>query len=125
MKVHLEALHQGAKYKCDICAYQTSWKIALSRHKKSVDEGIKFRCDECDYQFTQKPHLTRHQESLHRDRKYDVLTVIASSHRKVMLQNIAKHYTWVLNISVLTGNPGYTERKVNKTVGNILQRKMM
>ena len=42
----------------------------LRTQKDSVHEGKKYRCDICDKHFTEKEDLRRHKDSVHEDKKY-------------------------------------------------------
>ena len=67
---HKQSSHQGAKYACDQCDYQTTTQSSLSRHRESQHEDVKYACDQCDYQAKRQDNLTVHIQSKHEGVKY-------------------------------------------------------
>ena len=58
--IHISTFHsKDEKDNCDICGYQVSNKKNLARHKKIVHEGVKYPCRQCDYQSTSNYMLGR------------------------------------------------------------------
>ena len=72
----------GEKLQCTECEYETSWKHALTYHKKSVHKGQKseyqaiqksrtsahkkkFQCPDCQYETSCKTSLARHKMAVH------------------------------------------------------------
>ena len=68
---HQKSKHDGKRYKCTQCDYQTTHKGSLITHQKSIHEGIRYKCNQCDYQATQKSNLLRHQKSNHYVKEYN------------------------------------------------------
>ena len=52
--VHHNYLHNMVKHKCLNCGSQFSSKSNLRKHVESVHEGKKYPCDVCDYLATRK-----------------------------------------------------------------------
>ena len=59
-------VNTNENYECEQCHQIFSGRSPLWRHKKVVHEGEKYACNQCDYQ-TGYPHaLTRHISRQHR-----------------------------------------------------------
>ena len=58
--------------RCKLCSYQARSKQAkdLNEHIQRVHEGIRYPCDLCDYQATKRGHLKTHKESKHEGKRY-------------------------------------------------------
>ena len=75
-------MHEGFKYHCDQCEYETTMKGRLLRHirskhkdllkhQKSKDEGIKYPCDQCDLRaYGPKESKSRNKKSKLRSVKH-------------------------------------------------------
>ena len=51
------------KFDCDQCSRSFTSKFNMVRHFKSVHDGVKYSCTKCDYQTGQEGHLTHHIRS--------------------------------------------------------------
>ena len=63
--IHIKSQHEGVRYACDECDYQSTKQNHLTRHIQSKHEGIKYACDQCDYQFAQQGSLRIHVKNKH------------------------------------------------------------
>ena len=68
---HIQSKHDGIKYDCDQCDYKATSKLNISRHIQSKHEGIKYNCDQCNYKATRKDNLVTHKQSKHEGIKYN------------------------------------------------------
>ena len=62
---HKRAVHEGFKYPCGQCSYQSTTKGSLAEHERSVHEGVKYPCRKCGHQSTTKGNLAEHKRSFH------------------------------------------------------------
>ena len=78
LTVHIQSKHENIKYDCDQCDYQATQKSNLTVHIQSKHEGVKFACNQCEYQATSLFNLMRHNQSIHDGVKYgcDRLSVV-------------------------------------------------
>ena len=37
--------HEGIKFNCGQCKYQSAWQLQIRSHKIAVHVGVKFNCD--------------------------------------------------------------------------------
>ena len=51
MASHQEVSHEGLKYHCQGCDFETNSKKNLSAHYYSIHLGRKFECEECGKEF--------------------------------------------------------------------------
>ena len=58
-------MHEGVKYQCEKCDFESSWQKCLSVHKKSVHEGVKYHCNLCDYKTGQQGTLQTYKKNVH------------------------------------------------------------
>ena len=66
LKRHNENVHEGIRYKCDICGVLTRKKSMLKYHIETVHEGIKkHKCKLCKKKFQDKQSLRLHVQSVH------------------------------------------------------------
>ena len=79
--------HEGVKYDCDQCDYQSQRKHRMIEHIQSKHEGVKFSCGECDKQFSQKESLTDHIKFVHQGRKCSQCDYQASN-KKMLFSHI-------------------------------------
>ena len=62
---HKKSVHEGKRYSCNKCAYQTTHNSHLTVHIQSKHEGIQYACDQCDYQASCKSDLNKHFQQKH------------------------------------------------------------
>ena len=67
---HKQTDHQGVKYACDQCDFQTTQQGHLTVHKQSKHEAEKYACNRCDKKFTLQSSLIRHFKSQHQIVRY-------------------------------------------------------
>ena len=67
---HKQSVHEGVKYACEHCDFQSTQQSHLKAHIQSKHKGFKYACDQCDYQGTRQSHLTEHIQSKHEGFKY-------------------------------------------------------
>ena len=53
-KRHIESIHEGKTFKCDICLSSFKYKGYLKKHVGSFYEGKRFKFGACHSSFTQK-----------------------------------------------------------------------
>ena len=70
MVSHFLTYHEGVKYTCNQCNYQTTEKSNLTKHIVSLHEGGKYACKQCGHQATSQYYLTAHIKSVHEGAKY-------------------------------------------------------
>ena len=71
LKDHGRAKHGGKLYVCELCDYATSYVSALSSHKKAQHEGVTYQCDLCDNKFKWRIGLKTHRETKHDKQLYE------------------------------------------------------
>ena len=89
LRDHMKINH-NAKFKCDMCGFETASKSDNDRHKKTFHlcgqcdfksanpkdltkhqkNSHKIRCTECDYELSTKKTLKVHIENIHQGKKY-------------------------------------------------------
>ena len=63
LRRHKATIHEGVKYKCDLCAYQSNQsKDELKLHKLSVHDGLRYDCDMCDYRAVHNKNFSPYAE---------------------------------------------------------------
>jgi len=66
LQVHKEAVHDGIKYKCDLCPYEATTKSSLEfQHKRVKHGGLRNKCDMCDYETTTIGNVNEHKKKKH------------------------------------------------------------
>ena len=70
MRQHEKAAHEGIKYDCDQCDYQSGYKNLLRAHIKRVHELHRHKCSLCDELFTYSDHLRDHIRVVHEGLHY-------------------------------------------------------
>ena len=50
LNIHIQGIHEGIRFVCDICAFQATHKGNLTKHIHVKHEGMGFCWDQCDYQ---------------------------------------------------------------------------
>lgn len=65
MRLHIKAAHEGIKYDCDHCDYQSGYKNLLRAHIKRVHELYRHKCSFCDELFSYSDHLRDHIRVVH------------------------------------------------------------
>eukprot|EP00088_Acartia_fossae_P004963 TRINITY_DN12170_c0_g1_i12.p1 TRINITY_DN12170_c0_g1~~TRINITY_DN12170_c0_g1_i12.p1 ORF type:complete len:633 (-),score=114.83 TRINITY_DN12170_c0_g1_i12:157-2055(-) len=65
LKMHVEKVHQGIRWPCDLCQYVGSYKADLKRHIKIVHEGFILKCDLCEFTTPKQPSLKEHMIKVH------------------------------------------------------------
>ena len=68
LKRHYRSAHQGVRYACDQCDYQTAYQAGLHYHIQSKHEGD--ACDQCEYQAKRQDILTAHINNKHDGIRY-------------------------------------------------------
>ena len=69
-KRHIESIHEGKTFKCDICLSSFKYKGYLKTHVGSFHVGKKFKCGACHSSFTQKSSLKAHIQSVHEGKTF-------------------------------------------------------
>jgi len=57
-------------YYCDLCDYKGPKKSYVQQHKRTSHSGIKYPCDKCEYQAKSKQYLRLHIQSKHEGIRY-------------------------------------------------------
>merc|ERR1712141_816932 len=68
LEVHVNSLHNGIKYKCQLCDMPFMQLRTLNKRVKlihGIHEGLKFKCEACNDSFKSKSHLLRHVKIIH------------------------------------------------------------
>ena len=60
-----EVVSVKGKFECEQCHKTYSGRGALYTHKQSAHQGVKYSCDQCEYQTKQYSNLTRHIQNKH------------------------------------------------------------
>ena len=63
LKIHVEAVHEGKKAKCEICSFETSSTSHLRKHKIKMHDQIgSFVCYICNEGFATEQNLDKHKK---------------------------------------------------------------
>jgi len=65
LKEHIQMIHEGIRYPCDLCEYQAKSKRKLKDHKEFKHEGVHYPCDMCNYQSPTQSRLKDHYKKKH------------------------------------------------------------
>ena len=70
LKWHQQAVHEGLKFKCDLCDKTFNIPTTLKTHKKAhhsqqQDQEREYACDECEFITAKKIRLYIHAEQAH------------------------------------------------------------
>ena len=65
LQLHIEKVHEGRKWICDICGSNLSCQGMLKRHMDEVHGNVEFKCDTCDYKAKSAQRLKVHIEAVH------------------------------------------------------------
>ena len=60
VRKHVKTIHEGFKFKCDLCQKEFRSSSSLYNHRLGVH-----RCQECNFDFTEKGSLKRHLQNIH------------------------------------------------------------
>ena len=61
----MKSIHEGIKYACYQCDYQSGYQSDLTKHNQAKHAGIKYACEQCDYRATSQNTLTKHIKRKH------------------------------------------------------------
>ena len=71
MKQHIENIHQGIVYPCDICKKEFVTAKNLERHDELVHKGVRnFKCEDCGRAFGDSSGLKSHIRGVHQGIKF-------------------------------------------------------
>ena len=59
-KSHTAAKHDGLRFRCEKCDYQSASKPSLKLRTQSKHDGIRYVCGGCGFKATQKHFLKSH-----------------------------------------------------------------
>ncbi|XP_033106564.1 zinc finger protein 14-like [Anneissia japonica] len=65
-------IHQGMKFSCDLCDFQTFWRASIKRHKKMkhFSEDLPYLiCSMCTYKSKDPNAIRTHERYIHREKK--------------------------------------------------------
>jgi len=65
LKIHVEKVHLGIRWPCDLCKFVGSYKADLNRHIKIVHDGFSLTCNQCDFQSPHQYVMNKHKENTH------------------------------------------------------------
>ena len=68
LKSHIDSVHKGIKYRCELCDYETGDIHLLKYHKKAKHGGI-FKCTKCDFTASSDYDLRIHSHTVHKETK--------------------------------------------------------
>ena len=91
---HNQEKHNGVKYTCNQCDYESQIFKDLDEHQnENKHEGMKFQCHLCKYRATLQGNLKVHVQAMHEGLTYkcDVCNFSASTPRTVGWHKKAKH----------------------------------
>ena len=94
MRVHVKAVHQGIKYDCDQCDFQSGYKNFLRIHIKKVHELYRHKCNLCDELFTNSVNLRNHIRFVHEGLHY--ICQICNrphTHKRGLDRHLVNHHT--------------------------------
>ena len=67
--MHIQSIHLGIRYPCDLCSHKSSTRGSLKGHKKLKHKSPNsLKCDTCGFQTNKKyprSELKRHKETFH------------------------------------------------------------
>ena len=61
----MKSVHQGVRYKCQICEHKAATKCALYEHIQIKHKGKKYQCQSCEKIYTRRDSLLKHTQSKH------------------------------------------------------------
>ena len=79
-------------------------KGGLNRHKESVHKDRSYYCDKCGFPAAKKEKMKSHMEAVHRDKDFNVTSVISQQHKRGNLVVIKKISINILKIKSDMGN---------------------
>ena len=91
LRNHVEAVHEGIIYKCNICQYIAKHKSHLTIHIRNVhfkELQLQYPCKICFYQATCTKDLSRHVDNVHL-RSENV--VCNQCHKSIQKQSLSRH----------------------------------
>ena len=91
LRNHIRSKHEGIKYLCSECDFQTSQKGNLTFHKRAKHEGVRFKCDQCGLLSTQKDSLNRHIIAKHSGDERQIYSCDQCDFRAFHNKTIGKH----------------------------------
>ena len=56
-------VHEGVKYPCDQCEYQTSYPANLKAHREGIHQKMMIKCQLCDFQTKWRPEFYNHRKT--------------------------------------------------------------
>ena len=68
LQEHVRTQHEGYKYKCGKCDYETKSQSNLRIHIKAKHEGVEFSCSDCQFKTSYEKNLRQHREKLHQEK---------------------------------------------------------
>ena len=108
---HNQTKHNGVKYTCNQCDYESEILKELKGHQnEKKHEGMKFQCHLCKYRATLQSNLKIHVQAMHECQTYncDVCSFSASTPQTVVWHKKAKH-------------PGSTRKKTCAACAKLLR----
>lgn len=68
-RMHMRAVHDGIKYRCEECNKTYNFSSALTRHMRfdhrKSQIGVRYHCDECDLHYKHNESLNIHKKRKH------------------------------------------------------------
>ena len=71
LRQHIQCIHEGIKFKCELCDYEANEKKMLKTHVKVQHENFRFTCDQCSLEFATPQGLRMHKKADHEGIRYD------------------------------------------------------
>ena len=102
LQKHQQALHEGIKYSCELCDFQSGWQHSIGGHIQSQHSDKnqarrkystkKFKCGLCDYIATKLIKIQRHMQKIHEENTVKfVCDVPECNYRSMKTEGIVFH----------------------------------
>jgi len=102
---HLNAVHLGVRYPCDLCGFATPRKDRLKQHVQSIHERVRYPCPICDHKAVRKDKLRDHLLIVHHGFTYKCDICSQEFKRPDKLKNHKRSLHSIQNPVVTIPNP--------------------
>ena len=66
LQLHIQAVHDGVRYPCNLCNHTASYRSNLRRHIDMKHRGLRYQCPHCSSKTSTKQNLQKHIKSMHK-----------------------------------------------------------